>query len=189
MSAKAMVVTLNAISGGGKTTVTKEIVDRLENSRAIYFDAYDGVDKNVPDIRQWVEDGADYNLWNLQDMADDISGLLAESKCEYIILDYPFAYKHEQIAQFIDLSVYIDTPLDIALARRILRDASAQGGIDSLLRKLDKYLHKRSDYHHAQALSQDSDITVDGSLKPSAIADIIIEKIKERKHGAIADIG
>ena len=38
------------------------------------------------------------------------------------VLDDPFAYYNEQIRKYIDVAFFIDTPLDIALARRILRD-------------------------------------------------------------------
>ncbi len=31
-------------------------------------------------------------------------------------------YSNEQIVKYIDLSIFIDTPLDIALGRRLLRD-------------------------------------------------------------------
>ncbi len=50
--------------------------------------------------------------------------------CNYLILDYPFAYCNEQIKKYIDISFFIDTPLDIALARRILRDMGNASGND-----------------------------------------------------------
>ena len=180
MGKKPVIIAVNSVSGGGKTAITNELLGKLQNAEAIYFDDYKGIDKNIPNINKWVEDGADYSLWDLQVIADDINKLLEEN-LDYIVLDYPFGYKHEQIAGFIDLSVYIDTPLDIALARRILRDYSPQGKTDSILKDLDAYLHKRNAYHYAQTVHTDADLTVDGSLKTGDIADIIVKKVKEIK--------
>ena len=181
MSGKTMVIAVNAVSGGGKTTITRELAGKLQNSRAIYFDDYKDIDKNIPDINSWVENGADYDLLDLQVIADDISKLLKESP-DYIILDYPFGYKHKQIAGFIDLSVYIDTPFDIALARRILRDYSPQGRTDAILKELNAYLHERSAYQYAQNIVRTAgDLTVDGSLTSDEIADIIAEKAEEMR--------
>jgi len=180
MNSKTMVIAVNAVSGGGKTTITKELVGRLKNAKALYFDDYDGIDDNVPDIHQWVEDGADYDLWELQSIADDIIQVLAEGSVDYIILDYPFAYKQRQVAGFIDWSVYIDTPLDVALARRIIRDFSLQGRADTILQELDAYLYTRSAYFYSQAVNKDADLTVDGNLDTAAIVDIIIKKLAEK---------
>jgi|GEM_PF-2532092 Uridine kinase len=36
-------------------------------------------------------------------------------------VDYPFARSHDHL-KALDLTVFIDTPLDVAMARRILRD-------------------------------------------------------------------
>lgn len=52
----------------------------------------------------------------------DIIKIQESGEYEYLILDYPFAYCNEQMMKYIDMAIFIDTPLDIALARRILRD-------------------------------------------------------------------
>jgi uridine kinase len=41
---------------------------------------------------------------------------------QYIIFDAPLGYAHKETGQYIDFLVFIDTPLDVAMARRILRD-------------------------------------------------------------------
>lgn len=59
-------------------------------------------------------------------MVTDIDSLLAQENLDYILLDYPFAYKNNKVAPYINYSIFIDTPLDIAMARRILRDLIIQ---------------------------------------------------------------
>ena len=149
MNKKTMVIAINSVSGGGKTTIARELADRLENSRAIYFKDYD------------VSKAKEENL-------------------EHIIIE---CVDYEQITGFIDLSVYIDTPLDIALAQRILRDYSKQGQVDSILKELDVYLHTRRTDNYSQAVNRNADLTVDGSLKTGEIVDIIIKEIEKIKGG------
>lgn len=55
-------------------------------------------------------------------MIKEVELLLTDESLNYIVLDYPFAYLHNGMRDYIDLAIYIDTPLDIAMARRILRD-------------------------------------------------------------------
>lgn len=53
--------------------------------------------------------------------------------------DYPFAYCHEALREYIDCAIFIDTPLDIAMARRVLRDMkNATGG--EIRQDMDTYL-------------------------------------------------
>ena len=187
MDKKPMVVAINSVSGGGKTAAANALKVRLANSRVIYFDHYDDVGKNIPDIPKWIEDGEDYDLLHMESMVNDIKKFIKENETpgaegiEYIILDYPFGYRQKQIADYIDLSVYIDTPLDIALARRIIRDISVQSKIDEVIGLLTGYLDARGAYCYSQSSSKNADFTIDGSLPVDAVTDTIIQKIEEKR--------
>jgi uridine kinase len=54
-------------------------------------------------------------------MIIDLERILSES-IDYIVLDYPFAYKHIKMSKLFDFAVFIDTPLDIAMARKVMKD-------------------------------------------------------------------
>ena len=116
---KPFIFSVNALAGGGKTTTTKELQKQLPNAKALYFDDrnYDS-DSGIYDIVEWMNNGADVNLWDLRRLADDIDKLITENP-DFIILDYPFGYNHNLIGPYLDCTVFIDTPLDINLARRI----------------------------------------------------------------------
>jgi uridine kinase len=62
------------------------------------------------------------NLYDIQNIISAVNS--ARYKYDYILVDYPFGNRHELFNRLIDLTVYIKTPLDILLARRILRDFS-----------------------------------------------------------------
>lgn len=40
MNKKTKIITIAAVSGGGKTTVTENLTQKLTNSKALYFDSY-----------------------------------------------------------------------------------------------------------------------------------------------------
>jgi len=180
---KPFIVAINAISGGGKTTITNELQKRLENSKALYFDDrnYDS-DSEIDDICKWVEDGADVNQFNLERLADDIEKLKQEN-LDFIIMDYPFGYRHKQIAPYINHSIFIDTPLDVAMARRILRDYDNSTAIN-IFDDMNQYLERgRNAYlFKLDDVKRKADILVDGSLTVDKIVEYIIEKIKVHKE-------
>ncbi|TFT58238.1 hypothetical protein E4V23_16775, partial [Proteus mirabilis] len=96
----------------------------------------------------------------------------------HIILDYPFARSHPALQQIIDYAFFIDTPLDIALARRILRDYKEKSGND-IIHYLEEYLiYSRPSYTamtEREKLS--ADIIIDGNASVSLIAQNILKYI------------
>ena len=178
---KPFVFSVNALAGGGKTTVTKELQKQLPNAKALYFDDrnYDS-DSGIDDIAKWVNEGANVNLWKLERLADDIEKLIIENP-EFIVLDYPFGYKHKLIGPYLDYSIFIDTPFDIILARRILRDYDRKTMISNwtntttIFDDMEYYLeHGRKIYLHGfEAGQADADLIIDGSLSLEEIVDVI----------------
>lgn len=177
---KPFVIAIAAVSGGGKTTVTNQLNEMLPCSKALYFDDYEF--SGPSDICNWVEMGADYNEWILTPMINDLNFLLSDKtqSLSYILLDYPFAYKNHEMAKFIDYTIFIDTPLDIAMARRILRDFK-DASIDNVQGNMNFYLsHGRMVYLEAlTTIKPNSDLLIDGSLPIDIIVNKIYKKIKE----------
>ena len=179
------IVSLSAIAGGGKTTVTNLLTGLLNNTAILSFDSYKG-DLLGCDYCEWSERGADYNEWHLEPLINDIEKLSAEGY-NYILLDYPFGYGNVSVRKFIDLAVFIDTPLDIALARRIIRDYtrrdSSRRAIDDKLGHMDNTLsyyiecHRNTFIKHRDTVMPYCDLIVDGMMTPIEIAKNIADKI------------
>lgn len=175
---KTKLIAISGTSGGGKSTTVTELQKRTPNSKTLSIEDGD-YEKNsgITDLGQWEEDGWDVSLWNLQSLADDIS-LLMQENLEYIFFDYPFGYMQKQISGFISLSVFLDTPLDIALARRLLRDNKSKSTA-AIMEELEWYLEKR----HLFTLSndkqrEDAELIIDGSLPVDDICNLILERVK-----------
>jgi len=163
------VIAIAAVSGGGKTRIVSELSKTLENNCILSFDDY-VFEGEVEDYHKWVIDGADYTVWNLEPLLKDIIKIKAEGKYDYLLLDYPFAYKNNLIKSYIDYAIFIDTPLDIAMGRRILRDMSNSSG-DDIREEIQIYL-KYARIAYIQMLKDilpSSDYVIDGAQGISEI--------------------
>lgn len=172
---RPLVISIAAVSGGGKTAVTTSLTQQLPNAKALHFDDYSFEGPN--DILDWLENGANYNAWNLTPLATDLKALFSESP-SLVVLDYPFAYANDQISKFIDFAVFIDTPLDVALARRLVRDF-CDCTITEVMSDMSNYL-LRGRQAYLEALSTirpQSDLIVDGTLPVSKITYLLMERI------------
>lgn len=180
MKKKTIVISIAAVSGGGKTTITKQVMKELRNCKVLHFDDYEFHD-SPNDICKWIDDGADYNKWRLAPLIADVESLLTEP-LDYILLDYPFAYLNEEMREYIDLTIYIDTPLDIAMARRIVRDFSTSS-IADVQADMNAYLSRgRLAYvEMIYSVKPDSDLVIDGTLPVKEIVEQVLAGIRERE--------
>ncbi|MCH4566152.1 hypothetical protein [Bacillus sp. ES1-5] len=181
MNKKMKIITVAAVSGGGKTTVTERLSQKLTNSKALYFDSYN-FDNGPADICKWIDDGANYDEWVLTPLINDIQRSIQDSSFDYIIVDYPFAYLNSEMREVIDVTIFIDTPLDIAMARRILRDFK-EDTIDEIHNDLKHYMtFARKAYLEAiHTVKPNSDIILDGSLSVSEIINHAVEELGRRE--------
>ncbi|MGX1263037.1 uridine kinase [Rossellomorea marisflavi] len=171
------VMAIAAVSGGGKSTVASCLNEKIQNSKVLYFDDYEF---NGPeDMIEWIDHGCNPNEWDLSPLIGDIKSFQTEP-LDTIILDFPFAYLHSETSNLIDFAVFIDTPLDLAMARRIKRDFK-NGSVEDIVLDLDNYIAGGRQGYLAMlhSIKPNSDLVVDGSLSPSEIASIIAQYIQE----------
>ena len=179
------IIAISGLSGSGKTTLAKALLPCLPGARALHFDDIPG--RLLPmDYCEWSEAGADYSLWNLSALEDGLVRLLAENPA-YILVDYPFGRAHPAIAPYLDCGLWIDTPLDIALARSILRDylrrdparRAIENPMAHLEHTLDYYLarHRQAALVHEATVRPACDFVLDGTLPVNRLAGMAIEKI------------
>ena len=176
---RTKIIAISGTTGGGKTTTVTELQKRTPNSKTLSIEdgEYEKA-SGIADLAKWEEDGWDVSLWNLQLLVDDIKILMQED-LEYIFFDYPFGYMQKQISEFISLSVFVDTPLDIAMARRLLRDFKNKS-VDDIMKNMDWYLKRgrplfllSNDFQR-----KDAELIVDGSLPIDDICDLILRRAK-----------
>lgn len=172
------VVSISGISGSGKTTLASELKRQLPHATALYFDDYE-YDKQPEIIGQWLEEGEDPSGWDLTKLEKEIENILQKGTVEYLILDYPFGKKDYPIKKYIDFAVWLNTPLDLALARRLLRDFGDADG-ENMREELRIYLDVTRKYYIQP--SEDAkfyDLCVDGTIPTKNLAMMLGALIKK----------
>ena len=156
-------IAIGAVTAGGKTTLVHALQSKLPRSAALYFDDYT-FDGAVEDYSEWVASDAYYDVWDLSPLRADIEQHRQSGKLDYLLLDYPFAYRNAMLQPYLDCCIFLDTPLDIALARRVLRDQKAASA-DEIRQEMTNYLQfARPAYVQMQIdILPSSDYVLDGA--------------------------
>jgi len=181
LTKRPFIISVNGISGTGKTRLSEALQKHLSNSKILYFEpANDHIESGIDDFTQWTEDGACADFYDLSLLAEDIE-TLKQANLDFIILDFPFGRGHKIIAPYINFSIFVDTPLDIALARRIMWDY-APDNFHEQFHDMEHYLEKgRANYLAAQEAGRtDADLIVNGNSTIEGIIQLILENINRQ---------
>lgn len=185
---KPYVITINAVSGGGKTALAQLVHRALPRSMLFCFDEFEATNCYPADFYTWSQQGADPLAIDCPGMGAAVDHARNEAGLDYLVLDCPLGRDHPRFAAVTDLAVFIDTPLDVALARRILRDyptaADATAANWQQLRTdLTHYLTKaRYPYLAASRHKMTSDLILDGWRPLRALRDEVLGKIRAEQQ-------
>ena len=195
-----VILGISAVTGGGKTAVTLRLTEVLEDAVALHFDDYDDTNVHPDDLQCWFVSGADYDAYKTPVFTSHLETLKAGRSvhypvggallgpASYVVADAPLGRAHTDSGRFIDLMVFIDTPLDVAMARRVLREIDGQGNrtteevLEYVKGELTGYLTEvRPIYEEFQERMRDtSDMIVEGTLSIDAIVAKIRSEIEAR---------
>ena len=97
----------------------------------------------------------------------------------FILLDYPFAYVHNGLKSHIDYAIFIDTPLDVAMARRMLRDYREPASLN-LASEIIGYPEggRRAYLEMLRVVLPSSDCSIDGAWSVNALNEQILERVR-----------
>ncbi|MBK8083181.1 MAG: uridine kinase [Devosia sp.] len=155
---RTRIVALSSPPGGGKSTFASALARRL-GAALVEYDAYDRMtDMEPAAVRAWLEAGGPYDSVAVPELVADLESLAAGRPVKdrmkggelqprpLVIFETPFGRAHPATAMFIDTSIFIDTPADEALARKLRQFVAAQvadpgpGGAKRFVGWLDSYL-------------------------------------------------
>ncbi|MDP1881009.1 MAG: AAA family ATPase [Parachlamydiaceae bacterium] len=153
-----IVIGVSGISGAGKSTLIRKLAETLQ-ATFLTWDDYDEISQSPKDYVKWYELSKNYDDWIYDDLANNLKKIKEghEVICpatkkelyptNYILFDAPLGYCHKATGKYIDFLICLDTPLDIALARRLLRDYRSHPEPQKMLEDLNYYLaHSRPLY-------------------------------------------
>ena len=189
-------------SGSGKTTVTKRIIDELTQDKvALIEQDYYYKDQSHMTMDERVKTNYDHpsafdNELLYNHLLELIEGKAVELPVydyvnhtrskeqkhqepkDVIIIEGMFGLYSEKLRELMDIKIFVDTPSDLRILRRLLRDINERGRtVESVI---NQYLVSVRPMHekYIKPTKQYSDIIVpDGGYNDIAI-DILITKIK-----------
>jgi uridine kinase len=191
------VIAMAGTSGAGKSTLIARLVERLGNANALGLDDYQD-SSTYPPVAEWLEGGADPNQFQSpRFMADALALKQGEpiihpvtgevvQPASYLLLEEPFGRARDAMRGLIDFLIYIDLPLEIAHARKLLRkndflpwEDHPERFMQNLRQHLVWYMDFGRDFYLAVKSSacKDCDLLLDGTLPTEQMADKIIEAI------------
>lgn len=201
---KSKVITIcGSASGVGKSTLVDYLGRTIANSVTLYFDAYHETTIYPPNVYEDLAAGKEINMKDIEsplfykdlqllsrgyEITDPWNRKL--NPADYIILEEPFGRLRTGMDDIIDFVACIDLPLDIALARRLLRNLrydfnhlALDARVEYIESFLDEYLRAgRISYMKLfEEVSSDCDILLNGLLSTEEMAHEVIRKLTEKK--------
>lgn len=176
-------IAIAGISGAGKSVLVNKVAEKLEDATILQFDVFK----------------QDYNL-----LTKALKSLQVRIPNGYIVVEEPTGRRREGMEDIIDLLVFIDVPLEIALTRVLLRAIynSDDESIDSFYNQigpqfesnysekptklmhiiswlLENYLksHREEYIENRDYFLQNADFIVDGTNKPENTAKEIVDQV------------
>jgi uridine kinase len=155
-----LTIGVSAAAGGGKSTLVRGLGDRIDGAVMVFFDDHP---VTLPaDPSQWLADGADFNEWKCHSLEAELTSLREQQVP--IVFEAPLGRAHDATGRYIDYLVFIDTPLEVALARwvrRFLRQEDAFDEFNMLLGMYETVLRPVYLEQRRQVMPR-ADLVVDG---------------------------
>ena len=108
--------------GAGKTTLVRALATTLAAETVFYDDFQDVTSQSTAEMTAWFDRGADPDEFDLSRLVAELTRarrVAAGATRRVVLFETPFGRRHRATGAMIDLLVWCDVPLDIALARQI----------------------------------------------------------------------
>jgi uridine kinase len=197
-SARRYIVAVSGPTGSGKTALVKGLVARLGDASALHMDDYERMTREpIGDVQRWAERGAHFDELAVPLLGEHLARLKAGHPVrditprKYIVFETQFGRAHLATGALIDLLIWIDVPLELALARKLkafateaLHDANPRDRLAWLDAYLGNYLAlvRRLLVMQAERVRPQADLMLDGSgaLEPmvARAQEYVLERLR-----------
>ena len=190
-AAAARVVSVAAPPGGGKTTLCRLISAQLHHAPLLHYDDHESWTSRGPDEMQaWLERGARLDEIPLAGFAAKLAQLRAAGT-PWVVVDAPIGRANPATAGAIDFLIFVDTPLDVALAR-VMRDQVAMAvaatdpaaagkfavWLEAYLKNYVRFMRRAYEAQRKTVLPQ-ADLVLDGTLAPDRLMELAMLAIRK----------
>ncbi len=187
-------IAVSGASGAGKTTLVNALAERGPGTILFYDDYYRAEGAWTCDLPEWIAGGCDPSAFiRIPRLVEDLRSLREgrsvvspagrrSEAASLIVLEEPWGRQRAEIAPLIDYAIHLHLPLDVALARKLLREGRA--GADVLL-FLEDYLGEQIHrlYEAQQRASDCADQVLDATLPPDDLADAAWQAVLKARCG------
>ena len=137
---KTLVIAVAGASGSGKSTLIKTLARQFA-CPSLHFDDFVEKQSYPDDMNQWLDGGAAVTDIKTPLFTKAIRGLLKQNDQKMLLIEEPFAKARQELKPLISLSVYLDVPLALCLARVMERRLKCASALNKgqLLRYLANY--------------------------------------------------
>jgi uridine kinase len=205
MSAARRVIAVAGPVGAGKSTLASALAERLGDACLVRFDDYEQATRRpVDEVAQWMRTGADVDRIDIPLLGEHLAELKAGRAItapstgrtveprRNIVFETQFGRRHAASGRHIDFLIWLDTPLDIALARKLRqlvasvdrgRDGEAAGFANWLETYLGNYVEVVGALLRMQrdVVAAGADLVLDGQLMPQALAERAASAVVEQR--------
>jgi uridine kinase len=198
------VVAIAGVAGAGKSSVVRELVRMLPEAAAIHVDDYQRITREpLGRLQAWVEGGADFDEFEIPVLGEHLARLRQGEPVtdpirmrtiepgQFVVFETHFGRAHRDTGQHIDVLVWLDVDLDIALARnlRSLIQPMLPGGglrpdpdrLMALNAYLERYVSSVRPLLDLQLsrVKQGADLCVPGGETPEVTAQAIVSRFAD----------
>lgn len=197
------VIAITGVSAAGKSTLIREVAARLGDATELPVDDYALAEGSVtPDAVEWLRAGADPDAWQRPLLAAHLRRLrqgeavpnpragTVTAPARYVLTDEWFGRARAELHGLIDFVACIDVPLEIALARHVLRASGAFRDGEQFRARVERnmnlFLHGgiRDAMLRTNAIAMaDCELVVDGAKSPGLLADEVVGAVRTHREG------
>jgi uridine kinase len=181
--------------GAGKSALIQALARRMPQAATLFMDHFDiPARMDLADLARWRGAGADFGALEVVGLAEALSALKGGGAAteplsgrrvgpaSLVLFEAPLGRAHDPSARHIDRLVWIDTPLDVALARNIQAwHAEPEPPPAAWLQDyMGNYLAVTRDVLLAQraVVMPGADLVLDGVASPDDLADQVVEALE-----------
>jgi len=137
------VIAISGASGCGKSSVIDVLSLELTCPK-LKFDDFICESSYPNNMDKWLQRGAEFSEITTPGFESAIIELREASESPFLFIEEPFGYSRKLIAPIIDFVIFLDTPLEICLARVLIRHLKIykdESSISDYLYKYQCFLH------------------------------------------------